>query len=67
VREGDSVALARHVWAQVHGIGMLRLEPDLSAQGAGTRFCAVLFGSASGRITPEHRSVTYENRLPEAV
>jgi hypothetical protein len=43
VREGDPVALARHVWAQVHGISMLHLEPDLSARGAGTRF--VLFCS----------------------
>ena len=41
VREGDSVTLARHVWAHVHGISTLRLEPDLSEHGAGTRF--VLF------------------------
>jgi AcrR family transcriptional regulator len=38
VRKGDTVMLARLVWAQVHGISMLRLEPDLSPEGAGTRF-----------------------------
>lgn len=38
VRPGNSVALARLVWAQVHGISTLRLEPDLTADGAGTRF-----------------------------
>jgi AcrR family transcriptional regulator len=38
VRSGDPVALARLVWAQVHGISTLRLEPDLAAHGAGTRF-----------------------------
>ncbi len=38
VRAGDTVTLARLVWAQVHGISMLRLEPDLSPNGAGTRF-----------------------------
>ena len=38
VRAGDSVSLARMVWAQVHGISMLRLAADLSANGAGTRF-----------------------------
>src|SRR5215831_11039393 len=38
VRSGDSVVLARLVWAQVHGVSMLRLAPDLSAKGAGTRF-----------------------------
>ena len=38
VRPGDSVALARLVWAQVHGISTLRLEPDLTTRGAGTRF-----------------------------
>jgi AcrR family transcriptional regulator len=35
---GDSISLARMVWAQVHGISMLRLAADLSAHGAGTRF-----------------------------
>jgi len=43
VREGDTVALARAAWAQVHGISTLRLESDLSEQGAGTKF--VLFCS----------------------
>jgi AcrR family transcriptional regulator len=39
IRAGDSVALARLVWAQVHGISMLRLAPDLSPHGTtGTRF-----------------------------
>lgn len=37
-RSGDTIALARLVWAQVHGISTLRLEPDLTAHGAGTRF-----------------------------
>lgn len=38
VRPGDSVALARLAWAQVHGISMLRLAPDLTPKGSGTRF-----------------------------
>lgn len=38
VRAGGSVSLARMVWAQVHGIGMLRLAPDLSANSASTHF-----------------------------
>jgi AcrR family transcriptional regulator len=38
VRPGDSVALARLVWAQVHGVSMLRLAPDLTPRGAGARF-----------------------------
>jgi AcrR family transcriptional regulator len=38
VRSGDSVALARLVWAQVHGISMLGLAPDLSPRGTGRRF-----------------------------
>jgi AcrR family transcriptional regulator len=38
VREGDPVTFARIAWAQVHGISMLGLEPDLSPSGAGTRF-----------------------------
>ena len=38
VRSEDTLMLARLVWAQVHGISTLRLEPDLSAEGAGTRF-----------------------------
>ena len=35
---GDSVQLARLVWAEVHGISMLRLAPDLSSNGPGRRF-----------------------------
>ena len=38
VRPGDSVAIARVVWAQVHGVSMLHLAPDLSPRGAGARF-----------------------------
>jgi AcrR family transcriptional regulator len=38
VRPGDSTVLARLVWAQVHGVSLLRLAPDLSPKGAGTRF-----------------------------
>src|SRR5215468_625838 len=38
VRPGDSVVLARLVWAQVHGVSVLRLAPDLTPKGAGTRF-----------------------------
>jgi hypothetical protein len=37
-RAGDSVQIARVVWSQVHGISMLRLAPDLTPNGAGTRF-----------------------------
>jgi AcrR family transcriptional regulator len=39
----DSVMLARLVWAQVHGICMLRLAPNVSVNGADTRlveFCS---------------------------
>jgi AcrR family transcriptional regulator len=35
---GDSVQLARLVWAEVHGISMLRLAPDLSPNGPGRHF-----------------------------
>jgi AcrR family transcriptional regulator len=35
---GDSVQFARLVWAEVHGISMLRLATDLSPNGAGRRF-----------------------------
>jgi AcrR family transcriptional regulator len=38
VRPGDSAALAKVVWALVHGIAMLRLETDFSPDGAGTKF-----------------------------
>src|SRR5262245_9717586 len=38
VRPGDPVVLARLVWAQVHGVSVLRLAPDLTPKGAGTRF-----------------------------
>ena len=38
VRSGDSVVLARLVWAHVHGVSMLRLAPDLSPNGEGRRF-----------------------------
>lgn len=38
VRAGSSVALANVVWAQVHGISMLGMAPDLGPNRAGTRF-----------------------------
>ena len=38
VRTGDPVTLARLIWAQVHGISMLRLASDLSGNGEGARF-----------------------------
>lgn len=38
VRAGDSVQLARLVWAQVHGVSVLRLAPNLTPKSAGTRF-----------------------------
>ena len=38
VGPGDSVTIARVVWAQVHGVSILRLAPDLSPRGAGARF-----------------------------
>ena len=38
VRAGDSVELACFVWAEVHGISMLRLAEHLEPDGAGTRF-----------------------------
>jgi AcrR family transcriptional regulator len=38
VRPGDSAMLARLVWAEVHGVSVLRLATDSSPKGAGTRF-----------------------------
>ena len=38
IRSGDSVFLAKVDWALSHGMALLRLETDLSAGGAGTRF-----------------------------
>jgi AcrR family transcriptional regulator len=38
IRPGNSVQLARVVWALVHGLSMLRLETDLSENGPGTTF-----------------------------
>ncbi len=38
VRAGDSVELACFVWAEVHGISMLRLGENLQPGGAGTHF-----------------------------
>jgi len=38
VRPGDPAALARLVWSLVHGISILRLEPDLDTLGADPRF-----------------------------
>ncbi len=37
VSAGDSSRLACLVWAEVHGISMLRLAPDLGRNGAGRR------------------------------
>lgn len=37
VRPGDPVTLARLVWAQVHGISILRFETDFSEEGAATQ------------------------------
>jgi AcrR family transcriptional regulator len=53
VRKGDSVVLARLVWAHVHGISMLRLAPDLSPNGAGTHFvefCSEILQKGLARI-----------------
>jgi len=44
IRAGNSTLLARVVWAQVHGISMLRLATDLSPSGEGQKF--VQFSSA---------------------
>jgi AcrR family transcriptional regulator len=44
VREGDPVLFARMAWAQVHGISMLGLEPDLRPSGAGTKFVELCSG-----------------------
>ena len=38
IRAGNSVFLARIVWAQVHGISMLRLATDLTSNGDGAKF-----------------------------
>jgi AcrR family transcriptional regulator len=38
VRPGNPTALARLLWAVVHGISTLRLEPDLRPNRAGARF-----------------------------
>jgi AcrR family transcriptional regulator len=38
IRPGDPVFFAKVVWALSHGMALLRLETDLSEDGAGTRF-----------------------------
>jgi AcrR family transcriptional regulator len=37
VRPGETITMAKIVWATTHGIAMLRLETDFSDGGAGTR------------------------------
>jgi AcrR family transcriptional regulator len=50
---GDAVQLARLVWAEVHGISMLRLAPDLSANGAGKRFVELSCDILEAGLTPK--------------
>jgi AcrR family transcriptional regulator len=50
---GDSVQLARLVWAEVHGISMLRLAPDLSPNGVGRRFVELTCDILKAGLTPK--------------
>jgi len=55
VRKGDSVALARVLWALVHGISMLGLEQEPQNGGREfgfTRFCASVLQSGLGPQKP---------------
>lgn len=52
VREGDTVTMARTAWAMTHGISTLNLEPDLSEQGAGTRFVLYCSGLVEAGLAP---------------
>lgn len=55
VRAGNSVELACIVWAEVHGISMLRLAENLGPDGAGTHFveyCSEVL--RCGLRTPTH-------------
>jgi AcrR family transcriptional regulator len=62
VRAGDPVTFARMAWAQVHGISMLGLEPDLSPSGAGTKF--VEFSSDVLRAGLSHPPERHEKPRP---
>jgi AcrR family transcriptional regulator len=50
---GDSVQLARVVWAEVHGISMLRLASDLRPNGTGRRFVDLSCGILETGLTPK--------------
>lgn len=52
VRGGDSVTLARLVWAEVHGISMLQLAPDLRPGGAGAAFIELSSGILVEGLAP---------------
>lgn len=49
-RAGDTLMLARMVWAQVHGITTLRLETDLRPERSRDAVCGILFGSGAKRF-----------------
>ncbi len=53
VRSGDSVVLARLVWAHLQGISMLRLASDLSPNGAGTHFVKFCSGILQIGLAPK--------------
>jgi AcrR family transcriptional regulator len=53
VRDGDSVQLARLVWAEVHGISMLGLAPDAGSNGPGKRFVDLSSEILQKGLTPE--------------
>ena len=53
VRTGDSVELARLVWAEVHGISMLRLAPDLSPNGSGRHVVELSCEILEAGLTPK--------------
>lgn len=55
VRAGDPSVLARFVWSTVHGISMLRLDPDAATPGARmefTLFCSELLLAGLAPCSP---------------
>ncbi|HXV62267.1 MAG TPA: hypothetical protein VEK15_16320 [Vicinamibacteria bacterium] len=54
VSAGDSVQLARLVWAAVHGISMLRLASDLGSNSPGRRLVELSCEIFEIGLAPKH-------------